>query len=162
MALQDFEGAMVIVSHDRYLLRSVTDRWLLVADGRVEGFDGDLDEYRAWLSERRRAQGDPAPGVDKTVGTLGRKDRKRSEAEKRQRLQPLRKQVQELEQRMTRLTTQRVRIDAELAQSSIYTDSNKQKLKELLLEQVKTQQELNATEEAWLDASAALEEAERD
>ncbi|MBI3775587.1 MAG: ATP-binding cassette domain-containing protein [Gammaproteobacteria bacterium] len=162
MALQDFEGAMVIVSHDRYLLRSVTDRWLLVADGRVEGFDGDLDEYRAWLSERRRAQGDSAPGVDKTANTVGRKDRKRSEAEKRQRLQPLRKQVRELEQSMTCLTAQRARIDSELAQSDLYTDNNKQKLKALLLEQAQTQQELTAVEEAWLDACAALEAAEHD
>ena len=162
MALQDFEGAMVIVSHDRYLLRSVTDRWLLVADGSVEDFDGDLDEYRAWLSERRRAQGAVAPDAEKVVSAPGRKDRKRSEAEKRQRLQPLRKQVQDLEQRMTRLTAQRARIDEELAQSSIYTDSNKQKLKQLLQEQAKTQQDLNVSEEAWLEASAALEEAERD
>ena len=162
MALQDFEGAMVIVSHDRYLLRSVTDRWLLVADGSVEDFDGDLDEYRAWLSERRRAQGAVAPDPEKIVTVPGRKDRKRNEAEKRQRLQPLRKQVQELEQRMTRLTAQRARIDEELAQSSIYADSNKHQLKELLQEQVKTQQDLNITEEAWLEASATLEEAERD
>ncbi len=162
MALQDFEGAMVIVSHDRYLLRSVTDRWLLVADGSVEDFDGDLDEYRAWLSERRRAQGAVAPDAEKVVSAPGRKDRKRSEAEKRQRLQPLRKQVQELEQRMTRLTAQRAGIDEALAQSSIYADSNKQKLKELLQEQAKTQQDLNVSEEAWLEASAKLEEAERD
>ena len=92
----------------------------------------------------------------------GRKDRKRNEAEKRQRLQPLRKQVQELEQRMTRLTAQRVRIDGELAESSIYTDGNKLKLKELLLEQAKVQQELNAAEDAWLAASALLEEAGHD
>ncbi len=163
MALQDFSGAMVIVSHDRYLLRSVTDRWLLVADGSVAEFDGDLDEYRAWLSERRRAQGAPAPSDEKlSVGMLGRKDRKRSEAEKRQRLQPLRKQVQELEQRMTRLTQQRTRIDDALAQSSIYADSNKQQLKALLLEQAQTQQELSVVEETWLDASAALEHAEHD
>ncbi len=162
MALQDFAGAMVIVSHDRYLLRSVTDRWLLVADGSVEDFDGDLDEYRAWLSERRRAQGEPPAGVDKPVSVPGRKDRKRSEAEKRQRLQPLRKQVQELEQRMAHLTAQRARIDGELAHSSIYADANKQKLKALLLEQAQMQQELNSAEEAWLDASAALEDAGHD
>ena len=162
MALQDFEGAMVIVSHDRYLLRSVTDRWLLVADGGVEEFDGDLDEYRAWLSERRRARGESSSGAEKAAGAQGRKDRKRSEAEKRQRLQPLRKQVQECEQRLTRLTAQRTRIDGELAQSGIYADGNKQKLKQLLLEQAQTRQKLEAAEEAWLEASAALEEAEHD
>ena len=56
VALQDFGGAMVIVSHDRFLLRSVTDRWLMVADGSVQDYDGDLEEYRAWLSERRTRQ----------------------------------------------------------------------------------------------------------
>ena len=56
VALQDFGGAMVIVSHDRFLLRSVTDRWLMVADGSVQDYDGDLEEYRAWLSERRARQ----------------------------------------------------------------------------------------------------------
>ena len=70
--------------------------------------------------------------------------------------------AQELEQRMARLTVQRVRIDGELAESSIYADGNKLKLKELLLEQAKLQQELNAAEDTWLAASALLEEAEHD
>src|SRR5690606_11701472 len=88
VALQEFGGAMVIVSHDRFLLRSVTDRWLLVADGSVQEYDGDLEEYRAWLADRRARQGERPDLAGKAGGVQARKDRKRAEAEQRQREQP--------------------------------------------------------------------------
>ena len=92
VALQDFGGAMVIVSHDRFLLRSVTDRWLMVADGGVQEYDGDLEEYRGWLTERRARQTRVADVVDRVDSAQLRKDRKRTEAEQRQREQPLRRE----------------------------------------------------------------------
>jgi ATP-binding cassette, subfamily F, member 3 len=159
VALQDFGGAMVIVSHDRFLLRSVTDRWLMVADGSVQDYDGDLEEYRAWLSERRARQAQWVDAVDKPDSAQARKDRKRAEAEQRQREQPLRKTIKDLEARLEKLTKSRAEIDAQLAESDLYAGASKDKLKELLLDQARVKQELDTVEEAWLEASEALQNA---
>jgi ATP-binding cassette subfamily F protein 3 len=159
MALQDFGGAMVIVSHDRFLLRSVTDRWLMVADGSVQDYDGDLDEYRAWLTERRLRQEEGSASVGKADSAQARKDRKRSEAEKRQRQQPLRRRIQALEIRLDSLTKRCAEIDAQLA-GDVYGSTNKEQLKALLLEQARLRAELNEVEELWLEASESLHQAE--
>ena len=159
MALQDFGGAMVIVSHDRFLLRSVTDRWLLVADYSVQDYDGDLEQYRAWLSERRARQAQVAELGDKVDSAQTRKDRKRTEAERRQREQPLRKKVKELEGRLYRLAQRRTEIDAQLASSDVYKSASKAGLKELLHEQARVRGETAEAEQAWLEASEALQNA---
>jgi ATP-binding cassette subfamily F protein 3 len=158
MALQDFGGAMVIVSHDRFLLRGVTDRWLMVADGSVHEYDGDLEEYRAWLSERRARQVQAAGAVDKADSAQVRKDRKRTDAERRHREQPLRKKIKELEARLESLTQQRAAIDAQLAGSDVYTSASKDALKELLRDQSRVNSEISEAEEAWLEASEALQQ----
>jgi len=158
MALQDFGGAMVIVSHDRFLLRSVTDRWLLVADGSVQDYDGDLEEYRAWLSERRARQAQPAEAFDKADSAQARKDRKRTDAERRQREQPLRKKIKELEARLEALTQRRAEIDARLTGGDVYASASKDALKELLRDQARVVSEIAEVEEAWLEASEALQQ----
>jgi ATP-binding cassette, subfamily F, member 3 len=158
VALQDFGGAMVIVSHDRFLLRSVTDRWLLVADGSVQEYDGDLEEYRAWLSERRARQAPAAVVVERPDSAQARKDRKRVDAERRQREQPLRKKIKELEARLEALTQRRSEIDARLARADVYTSASKDALKELLFEQVRVNSSITEAEEAWLEASEALQQ----
>jgi ATP-binding cassette subfamily F protein 3 len=158
LALQDFGGAMVIVSHDRFLLRTVTDRWLMVADGSVQDYDGDLEEYRAWLADRRARQAQPSDAaVDKADSAQARKDRKRTAAEQRQREQPLRKKVKELEARLEELTKRRAEIEAALAGGDVYAAANKDKLKELLVEQARVRQEQDEVEEAWLAASEELQ-----
>ena len=157
VALQDFGGAMVIVSHDRFLLRSVTDRWLMVADGSVQDYDGDLEEYRAWLSERRARQAQAADVVYKPDTAQTRKDRKRTEAEQRQREQPLRKKIKELEGRLETLTRRRAEIDTHLAGSDLYASESKDRLKELLRDQARVKSEIDEAEEAWLEASEALQ-----
>jgi ATP-binding cassette subfamily F protein 3 len=162
LALQDFGGAMVIVSHDRFLLRTVTDRWLMVADGSVQDYDGDLEEYRAWLADRRARQTQQVADVgvvDKADSAQARKGRKRMEAEQRQREQPLRKKIKDLEARIEKLTKRRADIDAQLAGGDVYAAANKDKLKELLVEQARVKQELDEVEEAWLEASEALQNA---
>jgi ATP-binding cassette subfamily F protein 3 len=158
LALQDFGGAMVIVSHDRFLLRSVTDRWLMVADGTVQEYDGDLDEYRDWLNERRARQEQPGAVAAKADSAQARKERKRNEAERRQRRQPLRKRVQEIEARLESLTAASAAVDAQLA-GDVYGNESRAKLKELLLEQARFKSELAAVEEEWLEASESLERA---
>jgi ATP-binding cassette, subfamily F, member 3 len=157
VALQDFGGAMVIVSHDRFLLRSVTDRWLMVAEGNVQDYDGDLEEYRAWLSERRaRLEQVSGPG-EKADSAQGRKDRKRTEAERRQREQPLRKKIKELEARLESLMRRRTEIDAQLVDGDLYASTSKDRLKELLRDQARVKSEIAAVEEAWLEASESLQ-----
>jgi ATP-binding cassette subfamily F protein 3 len=158
VALQEFGGAMVIVSHDRFLLRSVTDRWLMVADGTVQEYDGDLDEYRSYLSERRAQQQASTDAPAKLDSAQARKDRKRSEAQQRQRLQPLRKKLQELEARLEALTKRCAEIDAALA-GDVYGAANRDRLKELLLEQARAKSELGEVEEQWLETSEALQSA---
>jgi ATP-binding cassette subfamily F protein 3 len=159
VALQDFGGAMVIVSHDRFLLRSVTDRWLMVADGGVQDYDGDLEEYRAWLSARRAQEAQVFDGVDKADSAQVRKDRKRTEAERRQREQPLRRKIKELEGRLESLLQRRAAIDAQLSGGDLYATTSKDKLKELLRDQARVKSEIDETEEAWLEASEALQQA---
>ena len=155
MTLQDFGGAMVIVSHDRFLLRSVTDRWLMVADGTVQEYDGDLEEYRTYLSERRARQQQP-PTAPATAGSApSRKDRKRSEAQLRQRQQPLRRKLRDLEARLEALTQRCADIETQLA-GDVYGNANKERLKELLLEQARAKIELGEVEESWLETSEAL------
>jgi ATP-binding cassette subfamily F protein 3 len=157
VALQEFGGAMVIVSHDRFLLRSVTDRWLMVADGSVQEYDGDLEEYRAWLGERRARQAQVSDVTDKADSAQVRKDRKRTEAEQRQREQPLRKKIKDLEGRLESLTRRRAAIDAQLSGSDVYGGTSRDKLKELLRDQARLKSELAEVEEAWLEASEALQ-----
>jgi ATP-binding cassette subfamily F protein 3 len=159
VALQDFGGAMVIVSHDRFLLRSVTDRWLMVADGSVQDYDGDLEEYRAWLAERRGRQTQVGEVVDRADSAQVRKDRKRTEAEQRQREQPLRKKIKELEGRLESLAQCRADIYAQLSGGDVYAGASRDKLKELLRDQARIKSELAEAEEAWLEASEALQQA---
>ncbi|MGE0081784.1 MAG: ATP-binding cassette domain-containing protein, partial [Thiohalomonadaceae bacterium] len=115
VALQDYEGALVLVSHDRHLLRSVADEFWVVGEGRVQPFDGDLEDYRVWLAQRlAQAVGEDA--VDKGNSAGARKDRRREEAEKRERLRPLKKDVERCEKRLDECTRAKTRVDALLAE----------------------------------------------
>jgi ATP-binding cassette subfamily F protein 3 len=162
LALQEFDGAMVVVSHDRYLLRSVTDRLVLVADGRAETFDGDLDnEYPKWLATRRARQTATPTIADTTRAAVNRKDQRRQDADKRRQTQPLKNRLKTLEQELERLGTEKARLNAALADSALYSGAEKDKLKALLQEQGRVQQALAETESAWLEACEALESADR-
>lgn len=99
-ALIEFEGALVVVSHDRHLLRSTTDDLYLVHDRKVEPFDGDLEDYQQWLSDvqKQENQTDDAP-KENANSARARKDQKRREAELRAQTQPLRKEIARLEKR---------------------------------------------------------------
>ncbi len=151
LALQDYQGALLVVSHDRHLLRTTTDAFALVAESRVRPFDGDLDDYRDWLNASQRA---PGENSEKRPGDL-RKEQKRLEAERRQQLavkrRPLEKRVKELERRMDRLQADKAEIETALAGADIYADVNKDKLKELLLRQGRMSGELEQLEMEWLD-----------
>jgi ATP-binding cassette subfamily F protein 3 len=160
-ALQEFEGAMVVVSHDRHLLRTTTDELLLVHGGNVDEFKGDLDDYPRWLTENRSADLRKDRNNSETEhSATARKEKKRLEAERRKQLQPLRKQVQQLEKKLDDLNSHSQKLESALADPAIYDASQKETLKKRLAEKTQIIQQLNEVEEHWLMACEALEEAE--
>jgi ATP-binding cassette subfamily F protein 3 len=159
MALQGFEGALVVVSHDRHLLRSVTDKLLLVDSGKAVEFDGDLDDYRRWLASQQKEEESAAEsGSDSNL--VSRKDQRRVDAEKRKQLQPLKNKLQKLEKEIDKLSAQRDALDTQLAASEIYNDANKERLKQLLRDKGEVNQTLESAEEQWLEISEELEAAQ--
>jgi len=163
VALQGFEGAMVIVSHDRSLLESVTDKYLLVSDCKAKEFDGDMDDYIRWL-DQRRAQLNSAQSSKPDLGgsensAAARKDKKRLEAEQRKKLQPLRKEQQRLEKQMAKLTAEKESIEQNLLDTALYEAAAKDQLKQLLSRQGTLQAELDEVEEAWFDIGEQMEAA---
>ncbi|MEI7341692.1 ABC transporter ATP-binding protein [Pectobacterium brasiliense] len=159
-ALIDFEGALVVVSHDRHLIRSTTDDLYLVHDQKVEPFDGDLEDYQQWLVglQRQENAADETPKENAANSAQGRKDQKRREAELRTQTQPLRKQITKLEQQMEKLGEVLAALEARLADSAIYDISRKAELTDCLQQQTKVKIELEETELSWLDAQEQLEQ----
>ena len=160
-ALQGFEGAMVIVSHDRHLLRLVTDALVLVADGKVTPFAGALDDYARWLAERRTGR-DGSAAADRSRRMDGRRAQRRREAEHRRRLQPLRHAVRRLEERFEQLDEEHRLLEAQLADTGLYADERKQDLKAVLESKGRLERALEEAEAHWLEALEALEGAERE
>ena len=161
VALQGFEGALIIVSHDRHLLRTTTDRLLLVANGQVEEFSSALDDYPRWLAENRSATEPRAAAAAGDNSAAARKERKQQEAEQRRHIQPLRKKLQELELELERLGEQQAALEQRLAAPDIYEETQKENLKRLLGEKAEADRRLAQAEEAWLVAGEALDAAEQ-
>jgi len=159
MALQAFDGAVVVVSHDRHLLRTVCDRFFLVYGGKVNVFDGDLVDYQQWLKEQAKSSMDGSGTAVENEG-LSKKQTRQANAEKRRQLQPLRNLVKKLEQKIAELEGRKNQLDAELARSDLYNAENKPQLTELLKEQARIQQDLSQIEEQWMGAMEELEQAE--
>ena len=163
LALQDYHGALIVVSHDRHLLRTVTDEFLLIADGRAQPFDGDLDDYRDWLNERQRAiNRDAAPRIAGNGNSAtDRREQKRQDAERRQQLaikrKPLEQRARALEQRMEKLHVEQRTLETTLADPASYDDANKARLKEWLLRKGEVDRELEALETEWLEIQEAIE-----
>ncbi|MYP18873.1 ABC transporter ATP-binding protein, partial [Salmonella enterica subsp. enterica serovar Typhimurium] len=159
-ALIDFEGALVVVSHDRHLIRSTTDDLYLVHDKKVEPFDGDLEDYQQWLSDvqKQENQADNAPKENNANSAQSRKDQKRREAELRTLTQPLRKEITRLEKEMEKLNAQLAQAEEKLGDSSLYDPSRKAEMTECLQLQASAKSGLEACEMAWLEAQEQLEQ----
>ncbi|XUA19536.1 ABC transporter ATP-binding protein [Citrobacter sp. OP27] len=158
-ALIEFEGALVVVSHDRHLLRSTTDDLYLVHDAKVEPFDGDLEDYQQWLSDvqKQETQNDDAP-KDNANSAQARKDQKRRDAELRILTQPLRKEITRLEKEMEKLNTRLAAAEEKLGDSGLYDQARKAELNECLQQQATAKSGLEECEMAWLDAQEQLEQ----
>ncbi|MDE9437256.1 ABC transporter ATP-binding protein [Xenorhabdus bovienii] len=170
-ALIDFDGALVVVSHDRHLLRSTTDELYLVHDGEVEPFTGDLEDYQQWLTEQQRQQTrenqekekaasspDASMNGAQNYSAQERKDQKRREAEFRNQTQPLRKQLTALEKQMEKLGTALAGWEEKLSDNTIYENDRKTELTECLQQQTQTKSKLEDAEMEWLDIQEQLEQ----
>lgn len=162
VALQDYSGAVVLVSHDRHLLKVNSDKLILVANGRATEFQGSVDDYPKWLAEHNRgevvtdfAKDDSDKKTDNTASA--KKEQKRLEAERRKQLQPLTAKIKRAERVMEKLETQRQSIEEQLSDNDLYSDDNKDKLKQLLGDQAYLQKKQNEAEAQWMEASEAYE-----
>ena len=160
-ALVDYEGSLVVVSHDRHLLRNTVEEFYLVHDKQVEEFKGDLDDYQKWLTEQNSQSttksAEEKADTENANSSQNRKEQKRREAELRQQTAPLRKKITQLEEKMNNVSEQLAEIENSLADSELYNAENKEKLTALLAQQVEVKKALEEVEVDWLEAQEALE-----
>lgn len=158
VAMQEYEGAMIIVSHDRHLLRTVTDNLLLVAHGKVVPFDGSLDDYRTWLNQQgKESNSDVTKNTNVNDSSANKKQLRQNSAEKRKKLKPLQNKLKNIEKKMEELTSKKTILEEKLSDNDIYNDENKDTLKLLLEEQGQIDNDLQLIEIDWLEVSEELE-----
>ncbi len=160
IALQAFEGAVVLVSHDRHLLRNTVDAFLLVDDGKVELFDGDLEDYERWLGEKRKLQDGSAKPTsaknDQDAKGDSKKAQRQNSAALRAQLKPLTNAVKKLESEMDKLQKSLTAVEAELADPAIY-ETGGEKLEQTIKKQAQLREQLEMCEEQWMLKSEELE-----
>ncbi|WP_218997525.1 ABC transporter ATP-binding protein [Shewanella algae] len=157
VALQGFEGAMVIVSHDRHLLRLTCNDYYLVDGGEVRMFDGDLDDYHQWLLDAAKAATASVSQVDEASPAQDKKLQKRLEAELRQKLSPLKKRQAKLEAEQSQATDRLAELENLLADTSLYEAEQKPKLTEILAERTQLSQALEESEMNWLELQEEID-----
>jgi len=159
MALQTFEGALLIVSHDRHLIRSVTDNLYLVANGRADEFKGDLEDYAQWLTDFRNQQKQPnRDSDDPNEAKTDKKAERQKAAELRKHLAPLKKKADKAEKSMNKIQQEKVNIEQQLADPAIYDGENKKQLTTLLRQQGELNLQIEEFELEWMEAIEAMEE----
>jgi ATP-binding cassette subfamily F protein 3 len=156
MALQEFSGAVLVVSHDRHLLKSTTDNFYLVADGKVEEFDGDLEDYTRWLVDYRQRNA-PVSNTPVNPDKTDKKAQRQAAAALRQQLAPHKREADKLEAELGKLHEKLAKIDTSLGDSDIYEPARKNDLRDLLAEQAKLKVREAELEEAWMEALELLE-----
>jgi ATP-binding cassette subfamily F protein 3 len=156
MALQEFSGAVLVVSHDRHLLKSTTDNFYLVADGKVEEFDGDLEDYARWLVDYRQRNA-PVNTTPVNPDKTDKKAQRQAAAALRQQLAPHKREADKLEAELGKLHEKLAKIDASLGDSDIYEPARKNDLRDLLAEQAKLKVREAELEESWMEALELLE-----
>jgi ATP-binding cassette, subfamily F, member 3 len=156
MALQDYDGGVVLVSHDRALLRATCDQFLLVADGKVTPFDGDLDDYKEWLNKTRLAEQtqvkqDALPKKNDYVQS--KLDRQATAAARR----PLLKELEQVEKNLAQNQAEKAQLDMRSAEATLYDAANKTELQNLLKRQAELADLIEAAELRWLELHETLE-----
>jgi ATP-binding cassette subfamily F protein 3 len=171
MALQGYEGALVVISHDRHLLRNTVDEFYLVADGSVDEFNGDLKDYQQWLKNYNRVADtldaaqpiveeapNQAPEVKASASSVDKKRQRQQSAEMRKKLAPLTKQSKKLESDIEQLQKDQAKNEALLADVNIYTESKKLQLKEQMEIQVNIKKSIAEKEEKWFEIQQEIEQ----
>jgi len=163
LALADYEGALIVIAHDRHLLRSVCDELLIVHDGIVDLFAETLDDYPAWLA--KQATGSARAGIEDSASQegggdkLSKKEQRQLEAKRREALKPLLQKVRKAEDAMARLRMEIELIEKKLHDDALYSDpSRREELNGLVQQQAQARQELAKAEETWLETSEELEQ----
>jgi ATP-binding cassette subfamily F protein 3 len=173
MALAQFEGTLVVVSHDRHLLRATTDQFIIVADGKLQPFDGDLDDYKDWLFKTKLGKGttvlpvvnkqDDLPQVSPVAAhsAIDKRDQKKLDAETRQRIsaqrKPIEARLKRVEEKIAKRNAQMTEIETKLSNQSIYDTAKKAELKTILTDQTYYKKDLEQLEAEWLKEQEALE-----
>lgn len=167
IALSSFKGALIVVSHDRHLLRTTTDEFYSVSEGKVFPFDGDLDDYHEYLMELDKKEQEKlnAEKADErahkpvqTNDNFKNKDQKRAEAAFRKTLSPLKKEIEKLEHSLDELNTRKNELETILADASIYEAARKNELQAYLLEQSSVSEKLEEVETEWMLKSEELQD----
>ena len=161
-ALAEYEGSMVLVSHDRALLRTVCDGFTLVIDGRATEFDGDLDDYLAWLAARRDARALANADAGFAVDKIARKEAREAAAQERQaklaRRRPLVREAERLERELAALHDEKRELDGQLADPAFYSSPDIDQVKGLVLRQQEVARLIDEAEHRWLEVHGELEE----
>ncbi|WP_047549940.1 ATP-binding cassette domain-containing protein [Methylotenera sp. G11] len=158
LALQDFEGGVILVSHDRALLRASCDQFILVADGKAEAFDGDLEDYSQWLNEQRLKEKQAAQL--QVADKPNKNDRAQNKAERQARIaerRPLLKELEQIERHMAKMQADKKTCDDRLNDTELYSASDKTELQQLLKTQAELAAKLETAEERWLELHEMLE-----
>ena len=162
-ALTQFEGSILLVSHDRHLLRSTTDEFMIVADGNISEFDGDLDDYQQWLSDRKAEERQERNEIANAGAepVIDRRAQRRQEAEERQRLsvlkRPLVKELNESESRLEKIDKRLNELQEAMADENFYNDENRDSRIEQLNEHGQLESQKNELEERWLELNEEIE-----
>lgn len=159
MALQGYEGALVVISHDRHLLRNTVDEFYLVANGTVSEFEGDLKDYQKWLKDFVRYA--EVEATETSGAVQDKKTNRKKTAKNREKLAPVTKNIRELETLMNQLESQLKEIQDSLADENIYKDEQKKQLNSVLTNQSDVEKRLKICEEHWLESQDQLEALER-
>lgn len=154
-ALNDYEGAVILISHDRHLIEATVDRLWLVNNGTVTTFEGDMDEYRELIVSSGKKKDEK---VEAPVEATNKADQRKANAEKRAALAPLKKKINEIETLTKKLETLIQTLDAELADPTLY-EKNPAKAAEKIKQRGEAAAKLSAAEEQWLELSTEYEEA---
>ena len=159
VALAEYEGSLVLVSHDRALLRTVCDTFVLVADGKAEPFDGDVDDYLAWLAARRSdADATATPfAQDKQSRAGARAQAQEERQQKLARRRPLLKEIEKLERDMAKWQSEKALLDGKLGDAAFYASANAAEVQKSSVRLTELNAQIAQAEERWLDAQGEVE-----
>ncbi len=157
VALQGFDGAVILVSHDRHMLRNTVEELLLVHDGRVESYSDDLNAYEKWVLASYSASEVPPPSPENSQTEGNRREKRQQAAAERARLRPLTQKLARVENEMEALEQVLAELEQALATPDIYEPAEKAALADLLQRQAQARQKAQELEESWLEIQEALE-----